>query len=227
MVAIFFIYGLSFFCLGLIVAIYPKRESSFWLAKNIWLIAAFAILHGLNEWVDMLVIAQQIPAIPVLRLMRTVLLPLSFLFLLQFGVKGIIDQKNRYHTIRIAPLVLLILWAIIVASSTQRFLMADIWSRYLLAAPGIFLTAYTLLLQKDTVALFNSAKSRLSITTATLGFILYGLFAGLIVPDADFFPATLFNYSVFFGHNGNPRSGFSRDLCRGHCIQYGQGIGDL
>jgi len=204
MVAIFFIYGLSFFCLGLIIAFYPKKECSYWLAKNIWLVAVFAILHGLNEWVDMLLIAQQTPAIPILRLVRTVLLPLSFLFLLQFGAKGISDLKNRYRGLRIAPIVLLILWAIIVASSTQRFLMADIWGRYLLAAPGIFLTAYTLLLQKDTVALLNSAKSRLSITTATLGFILYGLFAGLIVPDADFIPATLFNYSVFSGATGIP-----------------------
>jgi len=204
MVAIFFIYGLSFFCLGLIVALYPKKESNFWLAKNIWLIAAFAILHGLNEWIDMLIIAQQASAISILRIARTVLLPLSFLFLLQFGSKGILELKNKYRGLRIAPLVLLILWAIIVASSTQRLLMADIWARYLLAAPGIFMTAYTLQLQRDTVTLFNLSKPRSYINTAILGFILYGLFAGLIVPDGEFFPAILFNYSFFSGMSKIP-----------------------
>jgi PAS domain S-box-containing protein len=212
MALIFFIYGLSFFCLGLVVAVYPRKESSFWLAKNIWLVAAFAILHGLNEWIDMLIITQQASVISILRLVRMALLPLSFLFLLHFGTKGIIDLKNRYRGLRFAPLVLLILWAIIVANSTQRLLMADIGARYLLAAPGIFLTAYILFLQKNTVSIFNSTKPRIYLTTAILGFGFYGLFAGVIVPDAGFFPATLFNYSVFSSMTGMPVQVF-RTLC--------------
>jgi PAS domain S-box-containing protein len=212
MVAIFFIYGLSFFCLGLIVALYPKKESSYWLAKNLWLIAAFAIIHGLNEWVDMLIITQQVSFVPILRLVRTVLLPLSFLFLLQFGVNGMIDLKKRYLVLRIAPLVLLVLWGIIVITSTQRLLMADIWARYLLAAPGIFLAAYALQMQKDTLALFNTTKYRSYITTAIIGFILYGLFSALIVPDAGFYPASLFNYSVFIDMTRIPVQAF-RSLC--------------
>jgi two-component system, cell cycle sensor histidine kinase and response regulator CckA len=204
MAAIFFMYGLSFFCLGLVIALYPKKESSYWLAKNIWLVAAFAILHGLNEWVDMLLFAQQTSAMNVARLVRMILLPLSFLFLLQFGAKGMRDLENRYRVLRIAPIVLLALWSLIVATSTQRFLMADIWARYLLAAPGIFLTAAALLLQKNTLAIFRSSKPRFYLTTAILAFILYGFFAGLIVPAAGFFPATFFNYSVFSNTTGVP-----------------------
>lgn len=212
MAAIFFIYGLSFFCLGLVIAIYPKKESIFWLAKNIWLVAAFAILHGLNEWVDMLIIAQQPSAMTIARLVRMILLPLSFLSLLQFGAKGISDLKNGYRALRFAPVVLLTLWAIIVATSTNRFLMGDVWARYLLAAPGIFLSAYTLLLQKNTLARFKSTKPRFFLTTAILAFILYGLFAAMIVPSAGFFPASLFNYSVFSGTTGIPVQVF-RALC--------------
>ena len=212
MVAIFFIYGLSFFCLGLIVALYPKKESRYWLAKNIWLVACFAILHGLNEWVDMLIIAQQASAMTAVRLARTILLPLSFLFLLRFGSKGIYYFKNRYRGIRVAPAILLALWAIIVANSEQRSLTADIWARYLLGVPGIFLTAYTLLLQKNVLPVFKSARPRFYFATAILSFTLYGLFAGVIVPGADFFPATLFNYSVFNGITGIPVQAF-RTLC--------------
>lgn len=212
MAVIFFIYGLSFFCLGLIVALYPKKESSYWLARNIWLIAAFAILHGLNEWVDMLIIAQPASAMTFTRLVRTILLPLSFLSLLQFGAKAITDLKYKYRALMLAPIVLFTLWAIIVATSTQRFLIADIWARYLLGAPGIFLTAYTLLLQKNTLAIFQSTKSRFYITAAILAFILYGLFAGMIVPDAGFFPANIFNYSVFSNITGIPVQVF-RALC--------------
>jgi PAS domain S-box-containing protein len=212
MIAIFFIYGLSFFCLGLIIALYPKKESRYWLAKNIWLVAAFAILHGLNEWVDMLVIAQQSSAMTVFRVVRVILLPLSFLFLLQFGAKGIRDLTNRYRGLRIAPIGLLALWAVIAASSAQHSSMADVWARYLLAAPGIFLTAYTLFLQKDTLAIFQAAKPRFYLTTAILAFIVYGFFAGMIVPGADFFPASFFNYAVFSGLTGIPVQVF-RTLC--------------
>jgi PAS domain S-box-containing protein len=212
MVAIFFIYGLSFFCLGLVIVLYPKKESIFWLAKNIWLVAAFAILHGLNEWVDMLIIAQQGQAMTTARLVRMILLPLSFLSLLQFGAKGISDQNNRYRALRIAPIGLIALWAIIVATSAQPFLMGDVGARYLLAVPGAFLTAYALLLQKNTLAVFQSAKPRFYITTAISAFILYGLFAGGIVPDAGFFPSTVFNYSVFSDTIGIPIQAF-RALC--------------
>lgn len=212
MVAIFFMYGLSFFCLGLFIALYPKRESSYWLAKNIWLVAAFAILHGLNEWVDMLIIAQQTSAMTVLRLVRTILLPLSFLSLLQFGAKGISDLKKGYRALRIVPIVLFTLWTIIVATSTQRYLMVDIGARYLLAAPGIFLTASTLLLQKNTLAIFKSAKPRFYLAASVLAFILYGFLAGMIVPAAGFFPATIINYSVFVKVTGMPVQVF-RTLC--------------
>ncbi len=212
MIATLFIYGLSFFCLGLIVWLYPKKDSSFWLAKNIWLIAVFSILHGLNVWADMMVIAQQAPALSALQLLRTFLLPLSFLFLLQFGTKGILDAEKRYRGLRIAPLGLLALWAVIVASSTQHLLMADVWARYLLAAPGVFLTAYALLLQKDTTAVFDAAKPRLYLATTILAFILYGFLTGIIVPDAGFFPASYLNYTVFTGTTGIPVQ-FFRALC--------------
>ena len=212
MTEIFFIYGLAFFCLGLVVALYPKKHSGFWLAKNVWLIAAFSILHGLNEWVDMFIMMREPSDAFVLQIVRTFLLPLSFLFLLQFGTKGIIDLKNIYRGLRIAPVICLILWAIIVTGSKKHFIMADIWARYLLAAPGIFLTSYTLILQKNVIVRADLATPRYYLKLATAGFFLYGLFAGVIVPEADFFPAAVFNYSLFYDATGIPVQVF-RALC--------------
>ena len=59
MIAVYFIYGLAFFILGIAIAIYPKQHSKFLLAENVWLIAVFGILHGLNEWVDMFIMIQK------------------------------------------------------------------------------------------------------------------------------------------------------------------------
>jgi len=56
MVFTFFIYGLSFFVLGVIVYVYPKKNTDLKLADDLWLIALFGITHGVNEWVDMFIL---------------------------------------------------------------------------------------------------------------------------------------------------------------------------
>jgi PAS domain S-box-containing protein len=212
MVEIFFIYGLAFFSLGLVVALYPKSQSSYWLAKNLWLIAAFALLHGINEWVDMLLIARRSSAMTILTMTRTILLPLSFLFLLQFGTKGVIELKKVQQRLRFAPVVLVAAWSIIVAGSERPLFMADVWARYLLAAPGIFLTAYAFTAVRDTLDVPTKAKPRSYLNITILGFFLYGLFAGMVVPDAGFFPATVLNYASFRDTLGLPVQVF-RALC--------------
>jgi signal transduction histidine kinase len=55
MMFIWFVYGLAFFTLGLVIIVYPKRSSAFKLANYIWLMAGFGILHGINEWLDMFI----------------------------------------------------------------------------------------------------------------------------------------------------------------------------
>jgi len=53
MTFVFFVYGLSFVVLGLTILIYPKKDSMFKLARHLYLIAGFGLVHGINEWVDM------------------------------------------------------------------------------------------------------------------------------------------------------------------------------
>ena len=140
MIAVFLIYGLAFFSLGLIIAIYPRRHSKFQLAKNAWLVAAFGILHGLNEWADMFLIIQRPFETAHLQIIRSVLLPVSFVFLLLFGIKSLPGSINRHIRFGALPIILIVLWILIVLTSSRHMLMADIGARYLLAAPGIALT---------------------------------------------------------------------------------------
>jgi hypothetical protein len=50
---ILFIYGLSYFCLGLVVFVQNTSRSGLELRRFIWLFAAFGLLHGMSEWSDM------------------------------------------------------------------------------------------------------------------------------------------------------------------------------
>ena len=85
MEVVFFIYGLAFFILGFAVLLYPKRGSSFALAKSIKLIAGFGILHGINEWLDLFILIDKSGNTLTLEIIRMITLPLSFLFLIHFG----------------------------------------------------------------------------------------------------------------------------------------------
>ena len=89
MIFIWFIYGLAFFALGLVIIVYPKKGSVFKLANYIWLIAGFGILHGINEWLDMFIKLEEPFPPGVLKVIRIVTLVGSFLFLLRFGTKAI------------------------------------------------------------------------------------------------------------------------------------------
>ncbi|MHC4265011.1 MAG: ATP-binding protein [Planctomycetota bacterium] len=204
MIFIWFIYGLAFFALGLAIFAYPKKGSMFKLAKYIWLIAGFGFLHGVNEWLDMFIsIGEPFPP-DVLKIVRMITLTGSFLFLLRFGTKVIVETQKKLHFLELLPVVLFAIWVFILIISRQRLLVGDISARYLLCAPGTFLTSLALFLQ---IPQFKKTKLQgivwnLQLTAIT--FLLYGILAGLIVKKAPFFGANFLNYDMFFSIFGAP-----------------------
>lgn len=200
-VFLFFIYGLAFFLMGFAILLYPKRDSSFALAKSLLFIAGFGILHGINEWIDMFLILQKSEF---LRGIRTVILPVSFLFLVQFGVKVVVETGKRTPYLKALPYILFLSWLAIVLTSGDRLLMGDIWARYLIGAPGIFLTSYALILKLKTFHETKLPGVEFNLKLAAGAFVFYGIFSGLIVPKAGFFPAALFNYAAFLDTVGIP-----------------------
>lgn len=204
MTFVFFIYGLAFFALGVTIFIYPKKDSTFKLANNLWLIASFGVVHGMDEWVDMFIRIENSVGITFLKAASVSLLVISYLFLLQFGVITISETKKNYPTLRILPVFLLITWVLVVISSPQRFLLGNICARYMLGIPGIYLTAYALFLQIPEFKKRNLAAVVKNINLSIAAFLLYGFFSGLIVPKAAFFPASIFNYEMFLSTFGFP-----------------------
>ena len=150
MTVVFFIYGLAFFLLGFAVLLYPKRDSSFALAKSILLIAWFGILHGINEWLDMFLLIFKLIEKPIdplpLEVIRMATLPISFVFLVHFGARILKLRTSKPHTYRYFTLALVIVWGVIFLAGDRTFLMWDVWSRYLLCIPGAFLTGKTSIL---------------------------------------------------------------------------------
>jgi len=203
MVLLFFIYGLAFFVLGISIYIYPRKSSQFKLAESLWLIALFGISHGINEWVDMFIMIRQVNIVP-LRILRTLLLPISFLFLVQFGINNIVEIKKKNPALKSIPLILFIVWGMITLASDQKFLLGDIFARYLLCLPGTVLTCYAITLHLPKIKEIKQGKIVRSAKIAAVTFLFYGFLAGLVVPQAGFFPASIFSYALFSDEIGIP-----------------------
>jgi signal transduction histidine kinase len=52
-ILIFFVYGLAFFLMGLVIVIESRRTSALSLANSLWLLGGFGLLNGLVGWADM------------------------------------------------------------------------------------------------------------------------------------------------------------------------------
>ncbi len=204
MIFVFFIYGLSFFILGLSLFIYPKKASKYKLSKDILFIAAFAVLHGINEWIDMFILILEPMESLALGIIGMIFLPGSFFFLIQFGIRSIFETKNEYSALKILPIILLAIWGTIAVINNYSFIICDIWSRYLLGVPGIFLTSYALFLQFRKLKGVKNQNICKYLIMASGAFLFYGIFSGLITDEAQFFPASIVNSTVFIDKVGIP-----------------------
>ena len=216
MVLVFFINGLAFFAMGLAITLEMRRSSKLKLAETLWLLATFAFLRSLANWAEMslLLQGQATPASNSLPLQtaKALLLPISTMFLLQFGVRTIIAANQRRLWLRWVPLALISFWllAFIQAvysspgASADWLLATDVWARYFLYLPGSALSGLAVLLHPR---VFREMKL-LHITRDCIGaaaaFGLKAIAAGLIVSPAPYFPAFFLNESSFLAVVGVP-----------------------
>src|SRR5512134_612904 len=113
LVAVFFIYGLAFFAMGLAFALEARRKTELRLVWVLKYLAAYGLLHAAVEWIDMWqllpgVSPATIPA--VLRIVRLALFVASTVMLAVFGAALIAALAPRFRAVRWIPLGLLVIW---------------------------------------------------------------------------------------------------------------------
>ena len=114
LVFIFFIYGLAFYSMGLVVAIEYGRASDVRLRHALRPLAVFGLVHGANEWLDMFWGIRLLPgqeSEPILWAgIRVAILAFSFLSLAAFGASLLApDEKIRRISLTV-PLVMAAIW---------------------------------------------------------------------------------------------------------------------
>lgn len=222
---VYFFYGTAFFIFGAVAIIQCDTSCKYILGRYFWLLGIFGILHGFNEWIDMLIFYKTSAWIPsvliLLTYMKNTLFTFSsFIFLLQFGLWGLIILNKKKVTLMIAKGLL---WASIIfvslvvliplfktdflgARSIAEMTAGEIFVRYFIGFPGALLTGMVFLLWRKKIVDQEQQSKFISISFIALGisFIVYALLTGLIVPQSSFFPASVFNYQTFLEFIGLP-----------------------
>lgn len=185
---LYLLYGLAFFTLGVAILSRDTRLSELGIARIIWLLAIFGILHGFHEWLELLEQLNPDIVSPAFAHFRLILVGTSFLFLLYFGLfLNIItlygDQALKTTpliaktTIAIAALILILL-AIYFDFDSGR----DINIRRMVGFPGGLLSGVGLIIYSRTVRAFSSKVAGNFILAGAL-MVSYSIFTGIIASD--------------------------------------------
>jgi signal transduction histidine kinase len=213
-IVLFFIYGISFFTMGVIALQQNiQKETNFPLLKAIRNLGLFGILHAFVEWLIMFVIADIFPDEKLVFLMIAVFMnALSFTILLYFGIK-VIDYKGKgISVLKWLPWMIFVIWVFfyesnIISNGEISFrinLDFDTLCRYFIGFPAAILTATALFYNANALEIMKLKKTALKFRLLAASFISYGIFAGLLVNQRDFFPANVINKQAFLELFGFP-----------------------
>ena len=203
---VFFIYGLAFFIMGLVILLQPKKESLFKLANILWLLAVFCLIHGVNEFLDMWVIIKGRGLI--VDQWRIWFLAVSYFFLFEFGrrlFRMVTSTAGPYYRklSRFFPFELSLFMGTIV--TVWIILYRNDWpaactiARYFLGLPGGILTGSGFILYYSfNRKILDGIRMKRYFFGAALSFFVYGFLGGLIVPKGDLFFSNWLNTDSFF-----------------------------
>jgi two-component system NtrC family sensor kinase len=158
---LYLLYGLAFFTLGVAILSRDIRLSELGIARIIWLLAVFGIVHGFHEWLELLEQLDPDIKTPNFSLIRLVVVNISFLFLFYFGVFLNIITLYGDQALKTTPTIVKVLVGvsalslIVVAASLDLGSGTDIYTRLFLAFPGGLLSGVGLVKYSGVVRSFS------------------------------------------------------------------------
>ncbi len=215
-ILIYFLYGLAFFALGLALALASRRTSEFIFVWAIRPLAAFGLLHGLHEWVEMFQkIAGRIygysPTVTH-EALRVLILALSFVMLTAFSVRLLAGERPNPRRIYLPLAGLTVLWllSVLAAAVTLRpvlaelVAMADVLSRYVLGIPGALLGTWALMTQQRTFREHALPQFGRDLVWCATALLLYGVIGQVFVRPTALPPSNIITNDLFLQWFGIP-----------------------
>jgi len=202
-----FIYGLSFFVLGIAVLFSQSKESEYSFANKIWLLGAFAVSHAFEDWISLLTYLHPHEKFIVLGYVQSFILLISYISIFEFSRfiirKSFVTaqlQKHIVYKIYYPPIIYtlstMVLLFLIFLHPTTSGINAAI--RYTFGFWGIFILAGGLYYYGDSLSKSqNLEKLKLYFKISGIAFAFYGLFSAIIVDKTSYFPGNIINTETF------------------------------
>lgn len=215
LILIYFLYGLAFFSMGLIVALESGRTTDERLQAALRPLAAFGILHGIHEWFEVFIILEALPFIHVADLyyqgLRSALLAFSFLSLSAFGASLLSPTPSIRRISLLLPLTLGTIWgfgSLILrknyAIETGLLDAADVWTRYVLGIPASLVASAGLIAQQRAFRQAGMAQFGRDSLWAAIAFAWYGIIGQLFTRVSPLPPSDYLNQNLFLAIFGFP-----------------------
>ncbi|MCX7018760.1 MAG: response regulator [Candidatus Sumerlaeota bacterium] len=187
---IFFCYGLAFVLLASVCSslVHWRGQRLPWL-----MLGLFGALHGINEWLDMLAIS--LGDSPFFGWVRLAMMMLSFVFLVEFGRRGM----RRLGAGGPGWWITVVLAATALTGVMGGQPAANACARYTLGFVGGMWSAAALLRASS-----RQEKRSILLAVTAVAMALYTVVAGVVTPPAGFFPASAINYTAFAALAGFP-----------------------
>lgn len=208
-----FFYGLSFSAVALLLFVQSKKNASFPLTGTFWLLGWFGVTHGANEFLDMWSLIRPSENAAFL-LARSVILLVSFLFLLEFARRAArtlqADRpgQGRKASWLLGPLLTPALGAavpLLAALSGQFPGMSPALARLLVGFPGAALAGAVFIgyarERRSALVRLNAEKYFIM---AGAAFLIYAVLTGLFPNKVGNFPPAPFNSEAFLAAVGLP-----------------------
>jgi signal transduction histidine kinase len=216
LIAIFFLYGLAFYSMGLALLVESGRASELGFARSMRLLAGFGLLHGIHEWIDMaerILIVSHAPS-PHLWLLwlRIGILVASFLALLAFGEHLLMREQNQHKPMWRLTAGAAIWYAvscIIVRITYQLDDVAwmeasDVLARYILGISSGVLACWSLWRQRAIFHERGMGRFVQDLTLAAFALALYGIVGQFFTRASAIFPSMVINSDLFLRFTGFP-----------------------
>ena len=196
---LFFIYGLSFLTMGIAILIMPKKESHFHLGKILWMLAIYAFLHSVGDFISIISDIKEETKNDVGLLFTSV----SYLFLFEFGRRLMnLSKKTIPWWLLTVCIALTLSFSLFVS---DFFTSVSIFTGYFIRFPAgimasIGFISYYSFIKSD----INNKKTKTYFLIASIAMFFWAIFCGIVRIEGKFFPANVINTTTFFEFTGLP-----------------------
>ncbi len=214
---IYFLYGLAFFSMGLLVAMEGGRSTDARLRMALRPLAGFGLVHAAHEWLEMYKIMGHFSDLfsTIYPMIALSLLAFSFLSLAAFGSYLVLGSESTWRVSLIIPLALEAVWVYGLLTFKSMYvlkdiyLIADVWTRYSIAIPAGLLAAAGLVVQQRAFRRAGLVSFGRDSLWASVAFGWYSLIGQIFTTPSKLPPSTFLNSELFLD-----TFGFSVQLLR-------------